>query len=153
MDTTSDIDKRTLTITRTFNAPRNLVWDAWSQPDHLGHWWGRGMPVEIEKHDFAEGGEWRYTMNMPDGNQFITHGVYSRIDSPERIESTANFIPMTEGVEYVATFHDAGDHTDFEFKVIHPTEEYCRQQEEMGFYNGWGSIFEVLDGYLAQQDS
>jgi len=142
-------EKRTVTITRTFDAPRALVWDAWTQPDHISKWWGpRGMKTNIVKHDFTEGGAWEFSMPMPDGNAFISHGIYSKIVAPELIETTANFIPMTEGVTLVAIFKDAGDKTDFEFKVIHPTEEYRKQQEDMGIYNGWGSVFDGLNSYL-----
>ena len=55
---------------------------------------------------------------------------------------------MTEGVELHATFEEQGNKTKFVFSVVHPTEEYCKQQEEMGFYNGWGSAFERLDALV-----
>ena len=149
MNETNDIEKRTLTLTRTFDAPRQLVWDAWTQPEHIAKWWGpRGMKTNIKKHDFKVGGDWEFVMPMPDGKEFISYGTYSQIDAPELLETSANFIPMTEGVTLVASFSEAGDKTDFVFKVIHPTEEYCKQQEEMGFYNGWGSVFEGLNAYL-----
>ena len=145
----SDINKRTLTLKRTFEAPRNLVWEAWTQPKHLAKWWGpNGMETKIEKHDFQTGGEWKFVMPMPNGSEFISFGTYGDIREPEFLETTANFIPMTEGVTIEAEFLEAGDQTEFIFKVIHPTEEYCKQQEEMGFYNGWGSVFEGLNGYL-----
>ncbi|MCB0490220.1 MAG: SRPBCC domain-containing protein [Cyclobacteriaceae bacterium] len=149
MKTTDDIEKRTLTITRTFDVPRALAWDAWTQPEHIAKWWGpKGMKVSIRKHDFREGGEWEYSMPMPNGQEFMSFGKYSRIVKPELIETSANFVPMTEGVTIVATFADKGDKTDFVFKVIHPTEAYCKQQEDMGFFNGWGSVFEGLSKYL-----
>jgi uncharacterized protein YndB with AHSA1/START domain len=71
--------------------------------------------------------------------------VYSVIVELERIFSSANFKPMTEGVEIQAFFEESGDKTNFTFNVIHPTEEYCKQQEKMGFYNGWGSVFDRLE--------
>jgi uncharacterized protein YndB with AHSA1/START domain len=55
---------------------------------------------------------------------------------------------MTEGVEIQALFEADGDQTNFTFKVVHATEEYCQQQEKMGFYNGWGSVFSRLAEYL-----
>lgn len=149
MNKVTEIEKRTLTLTRTFDAPRQLVWDAWTQPEHIANWWGpRGMKTEIRKHDFQEGGDWEFSMAMPDGNEFISFGTYSSIKAPELLETSANFIPMTEGVTIVAEFVAAGEQTEFIFRVIHPTEEYCKQQEEMGFYNGWGSVFEGLNSYL-----
>lgn len=108
------------------------------------------MKTNIKRHDFRVGGEWEYTMPMPDGNEFVSYGKYSRIDIPELIETSADFIPMTEGVTIIASFIDAGEQTEFVFRVIHPTEEYCKQQEKMGFYNGWGSVFEGLNAYLAK---
>lgn len=84
-------------------------------------------------------------MPMPDGNEFVSEGIYSEIIEPEKIVTSANFRPMTEGVILQALFEEAGDTTIFTFSVIHETEEYCRQQEKMGFYNGWGSAFDRLE--------
>ena len=140
---------RTLTLKRTFKAPIKLVWEAWTQPEHIALWWGpKGMDTEVIEHDFRVGGKWKYVMIMPDGNEFTSEGVYSDIVDLEKIFSSANFKPMTEGVEIQALFEEAGDETNFTFNCVHPTEEYCKQQEKMGFYNGWGSVFDGLDTYL-----
>jgi uncharacterized protein YndB with AHSA1/START domain len=140
---------RTLSIKRTFDAPLKLVWEAWTQPKHIANWWGpKGMKTKIVEHDFRVGGKWKYTMTMPDGSEFIGEGKYSLIVELEKIFSSANFIPMTEGVEIRAFFEDNGDKTNFTFNVIHPTEEYCKQQEKMGFYNGWGSTFDRLETFV-----
>ena len=55
---------------------------------------------------------------------------------------------MTEGVELHVSFEVDGDKTNFTFSVVHATEEYCKQQEKMGFYNGWGSAFKRLETVL-----
>ena len=144
-----EINNRTLTLKRTFNAPIALVWAAWTQPEHIAQWWGpKGMQTKVVDHDFRVGGQWKYAMTMPDGNEFIGDGVYSEIIELEKIVSTANFKPMTEGVEIQALFEANGDQTLFTFNVVHPTEEYCKQQEQMGFYNGWGSTFDRLEDYV-----
>jgi uncharacterized protein YndB with AHSA1/START domain len=149
MSNLTDVEKRTLTLERTFDAPRDLVWKAWTQPEHIMNWWTPpGMQTTIKKHDFVVGGEWEYSMKMPDGKDFISFGKYLRIEKPSIIEMTANFLPMTENVTILAEFIDAGEKTEFVFRVIHATEEYCKQQEDMGFYNGWGSVFEGLNKYL-----
>lgn len=143
---------RTLTIIRTFDAPLELVWEAWTQPEHIAMWWGpKGMETKVIEHDFKVGGKWHYTMTMPDGNEFGADGVYSQIVELEKIFSSANFRPMTEGVEIQAIFERSGEQTNFTFNVVHPTEEYCRQQEQMGFMNGWGSVFDRLDEHLHGQ--
>lgn len=149
MTNTNDLSKRTLTLERTFNAPIRLVWEAWTQPEHIASWWGpKGMETKIIEHNFREGGVWKFSMTMPDGKEFITEGVYSEIVEFKRIISSADFKPMTEGVEIQALFEENGDKTNFTFNVVHETEEYCKQQEEMGFYNGWASVFNNLEEFL-----
>ena len=149
MNDIAAIEKRTLTLERIFDAPLEIVWEAWTQSEHIAKWWAPpGMEMTVVKHDFREGGQWEYTMTMPNGQNFVACGTYSKIVQQSLIETSADFKPMTEGVTMVAEFKALGDQTSFVFKVIHPTEEYCKQQEEMGFYNGWGSIFKGLNEYL-----
>lgn len=146
----NDLNNRTLTIEKEFNAPLKMVWEAWSQPEHIGKWWGpKGMETKVIEHEFKVGGHWKYVMQMPNGGEFITEGIYSQIVEHEKIVSSADFKPMTEGVEIQALFEADGDKTKFTFNVVHPTEEYCKQQEQMGFYNGWGSTFERLDEFVS----
>ncbi|GGB20407.1 SRPBCC domain-containing protein [Puia dinghuensis] len=150
MENPNDISKRILTLKRTFNVPVKTVWEAWTRPEHVAQWWGpKGMEVKVIQHEFKTGGHWKYVMLMPDGNEFISEGVYSEIIEFEKVVSSANFKPMTEGVILQALFEENGDKTNFTFSVIHPTEEYCKQQEKMGFYNGWGSAFDRLENFVA----
>ena len=147
----NEILSRTLTIERTLKAPLSLVWEAWSQPEHITKWWGPpGMETKVIEHDFRPGGKWHYEMMMPDGNVFIAEGTYSEIVEHSKIISSANFRPMTEGVEIQALFEADGEQTKFTFNCVHPTAEYAKQQEEMGFYNGWGSVFTRLEEFLAK---
>lgn len=149
MSKTSDAANRTLTLKRTFKAPIKLVWEAWTQPEHIANWWGpKGMNTKVIEHNFSVGGQWKYTMEMPDGNEFISEGIYSVIEEFEKIYSSADFKPMTEGVEIQANFEEDGDQTHFSFSVVHPTEAYCKQQEKMGFMNGWGSVFDRLGMFV-----
>lgn len=144
-----DQANRTVTIKRTFNAPIELVWEAWTQPEHIVQWWSpKGMQTEIIEHDFSVGGKWKYSMPMPNGQEFIAEGQYTEIEELVKIISEANFRPMTEGVEIQSLFEKEGDKTNFIFNVVHPTEEYKIQQEKMGILNGWGSVFERLDALL-----
>ena len=149
MENLNEISKRMLTIKRTFSVPRKLVWEAWTKPEHIVQWWGpKGMLIKVIEHNFKVGGKWKYIMPMPDGNEVTSEGEYSDIVEHEKIVTSANFKPMTEGVILHVLFEENGDKTDFTFSVIHPTEEYCKQQEKMGFYNGWGSAFDRLEGLL-----
>ncbi|WP_124981308.1 SRPBCC family protein [Nonlabens xiamenensis] len=141
---------RTLTIEKIFDAPVKLVWNAWTTPEQIVKWWAPpGMEVKVLQHEFKEGGSWKYAMPMPDGSEFISAGVYQEIIEMKKIVTTADFKPMTEGVELHVLFEDLGKQTKFSFSVIHATADYCQQQKEMGFYNGWGSAFDRLEKSLS----
>lgn len=145
----SDLANRTLTIEKTFDAPVKLVWDAWTKSEHILKWWApNGMDIKVIEHDFKVDGKWKYAMPMPDGNVFISEGFYKEIVEYKKIITSADFRPMTQDVELQTYFEEDGKKTKFTFSVIHSTLEYCKQQEEMGFYNGWGSAFERLEKVL-----
>jgi uncharacterized protein YndB with AHSA1/START domain len=145
----NDASNRTLSLKKTFNAPVKLVWEVWTRPEHIVHWWApKGMKITVIEHNFKVGGKWKYVMPMPDGSEFTSDGVYTVIVKLEKIFSSANFKPMTEGVDIQALFEANGDKTNFTFNVVHPTEEYCKQQEKMGFYNGWSSAFDRLETFV-----
>ena len=150
MSNANDLKNRTLTISRLLDAPIQLVWDAWTQAEHITAWWGpKGMETKVIEHDFRVGGSWKYVMMMPNGNEFIAEGVYATIEALHKLITSANFRPMTEGVELQVLLSEEGDKTQFTFHVVHETAEYCQQQEAMGFYNGWGSTFDRLEEFLA----
>ncbi len=149
MSNSSTTDDKTLTLSRTFDAPISLVWEAWTNAKHIAQWWGpKGMETKIIRHEFKMGGSWEYAMTMPDGNAFIADGVYTLIVEMEKIFSSANFKPMTEGVEIQALFEANGEKTNFIFNVVHPSAAYCQAQEKMGFMSGWGSVFDRLEAYF-----
>lgn len=149
MPNESDYQNRVVTIERILSAPIELVWEAWTRPEHLVQWWNpKGSDTRIEKHEFQIGGEWKYTMMMPNGKPFIAEGIYTEIVLHERICSKANFKPMTEGVIIQSFFKSLGEKTAFTFNIVHPTEAYKIQQERMGIQNGWGSVFNRLEEFL-----
>ena len=149
MSNTNDKKNRTLSLTKVFDAPIKTVWEAWTNPDHVIHWWAPpGMKIEVIEHNFVVGGKWKYSMPMPDGNLFISEGTYIEIEPLKKIVTTADFKPMTEGVELHVLFEADGDKTNFTFSVVHETEEYTKQQERMGFYNGWGSAFTRMENVI-----
>lgn len=145
-----DKSKHTVTIKRKFDAPIELVWEAWTRPEHIAKWWSpKGMETKIIKHDFSVGGKWKYSMLMPNEQEFIAEGEYTEIVELEKIISLANFKPMTEGVEIQSLFKKNGNKTSFVFNIVHPTEEYKIQQVKMGILNGWGSVFDRLDALVS----
>jgi uncharacterized protein YndB with AHSA1/START domain len=81
--TTAD---REIVIAREFDAPRELVWDAMTNPQHVVNWWGpRGFTTTIETMDFRVGGDWKHVMHGPDGTEYPNHSVFKEIVKPEKI--------------------------------------------------------------------
>lgn len=75
-----------LHMERLFNAPRQLVFEAWSKPDYLARWWGpKGWTLPVCKVDFRAGGSWHYCMRGPEGEESWGKAIYHQIVVPERI--------------------------------------------------------------------
>ena len=110
--------------------------------------WPKERSLHVVEHNFYVDGTWKYTMKMPDGQEFVSDGVYTEIIPKKKIVTTCNMKPITEGVVINALFEAQGDKTSFTFSVLHPTEEYKLAQEKMGFYNGWASVFDRLNEFV-----
>lgn len=81
-----------LVITRIFDAPRELVFKAWTDPRHITNWWGpHGFTTPYCTVDLRPGGAFRYCMHAPDGTDIWVKGIYHEILAPEKIVSTLHF--------------------------------------------------------------
>jgi len=127
--TSSPIPEQALVIERIFDAPRELVWKAWTEPERAMRWWGpRGFTSPVCKIDFRVGGKYLFSMQSPefnDGKPIWSTGVYRDIVTLERIVATDSFadengnvVPATEygmGADFpremvtIVTFEDIGD--------------------------------------------
>ena len=77
---------RAFVVTRVFDAPRDLVFDAWTDPKHVGNWWGpRGFTTTTHEMDVRPGGVWRLTMHGPDGVDYQNKITYLEVVKPERL--------------------------------------------------------------------
>jgi uncharacterized protein YndB with AHSA1/START domain len=86
MDASTNISDREIVISRVFDAPRELVWEAWTNPEHVAQWWGpNGFTTTIKKMDFRVGGVWKHVMHGPDGIDYPNSSVFKEIVKPERI--------------------------------------------------------------------
>jgi uncharacterized protein YndB with AHSA1/START domain len=82
----SDTASREIATTRVFDAPRDLVFDAWTSPEHVAQWWGpNGFTTTTHSMDVRPGGEWIFVMHRPDGSDYKNHIVYREVVRPERI--------------------------------------------------------------------
>ena len=77
---------REIVITRVVSAPRELVWEAMTRPEHVTRWWGpRGFTTQTEVMDVRPGGAWKHTMIGPDGARYPNKSVFREVVAPERI--------------------------------------------------------------------
>jgi uncharacterized protein YndB with AHSA1/START domain len=80
------IADREIIATRLFDAPRELVWEVWTDPKHLAQWWGpNGFTNTIHEIDVRPGGVWRFIMHGPDGTDYKNEIVYVEVIKPERL--------------------------------------------------------------------
>ena len=85
----TDTDQRTLVLSRMINAPRELVFEAWSHPKHLVRWWGpNDFTLPYCEQDFRVGGKYRFCMRAPDGSDHWVRGEYTHINAPSRLVFT-----------------------------------------------------------------
>ena len=153
-------DSRTLTITRTLNAPRALVWKMFSDPYHLAQWWGpEGYTNRVEKLDFRTGGSWLHVMIGPDGRELPTDNIVLEVTEPERIVyRNAPADPRLFGdnpppaFTKTVTFEDlGGGRTQLTLVCIFDTEAHREAVIRRGFSIGTNQSFDKLEAYLATQ--
>lgn len=107
LDLPNDLDIR---ISREFNAPRNLIWDCWTKPEHVKNWWGlHGSELKVCEIDLAIGGRWRYVI-AGQGTEHGFNGVFTAIDKPEKLDHTQIYEPMPNFPSMVlVSFEDLGN--------------------------------------------
>ncbi len=97
-------------ITRVLDAPRSLVWKAWTEPERVARWWGpRTFTAPVCKIDLRVGGEYLYCMRSPDGQDFWSKGTYLEIVPPERIVATDSFADAQGNVVSASHYGMTGD--------------------------------------------
>ncbi len=88
-DAATESAELVLILERIFDAPRNLVFKVWSEPQHLAHWWGpKGFTLPVYSMDFRPGGAYRFCMRSPEGVDHWLRGVYREILESERLAFT-----------------------------------------------------------------
>src|SRR5262245_6357165 len=80
------IKDREISIERVFDAPRDLVFDVWTDPKHVGQWWGpKGFATTTFSMDVKPGGVWRFVMHGPDGRDYENKVTYIKVERPARL--------------------------------------------------------------------
>ncbi|OOG77650.1 SRPBCC family protein [Algoriphagus sp. A40] len=123
LQTTPDCE---IVSSRTFEASRELLFRAWSDPDHLKNWWGpAGFTNTFEEFDFRVGGRWRFVMHGPDKGHYHNECEFIKIESPSLIAWKRHSKPH---FQVLATFESVSEnHTNVVFKMLFNSAEECRK--------------------------
>lgn len=138
-----------LVIMRMFNAPRDVVWQAWTDPAHAVRWWGpKDYPATHLDMDVRPGGAWSGQLRSAEDGRILSHrGVFREVTPPERLVFTFAWDEEGErGLETVVTitFADQGDRTLMTFRQI----PFQSDAEREGHRSGWTSAFDRFDEQL-----
>ncbi len=142
---------------RTIDIKPELVWAAWTQPEHIVHWFTPAPWKTIDcEIDLRPGGKFFTVMQSPEGQEFPNTGCYLDVVENKRLIWTAELgpgfrpKPKTEemGLTAVITLEPAGDGTKYTALAMHNSVEDRKKHEDMGFEHGWGKALEQLVEYM-----
>jgi len=150
-----------LIITRVFNAPVDLVWQAWTVAENIAQWWGpKGYKTTIKKLDFRAGGIWEFVMIDENGNEYPAMGVFKEIVQHKKItssdvfhsENTASGNPDLPKVKLFTTlFEDLDEKTKVTLIYDHVSNNDKEKHIQMGVIGGWNTSLDKLEHYVKTQ--
>ncbi|HEX8343258.1 MAG TPA: SRPBCC family protein [Actinoplanes sp.] len=137
-----------IVMTRVFDAPRELVFAAHTEPEHVKHWWGRGNPLDVQM-DFRVGGSYRFVEHA-DGEEYAFRGEYREIQAPERLVQTFEFegMPGHIAVETLVLTEQEGK-TTVTSTTRFDTKEDRDGMLQSGMADGAEQSYRALEEYLA----
>lgn len=156
-----------LVVDREFDAPRELVWRAWTDPDLLGRWYGPNIETVVHSFDLKVGGVWLHEMKMGGGSNF-QKAVFKEINQPEKlvwhhyssVDSEGNDLDSTMMKDWpkvlltTVTFEDMGEKTNVRLSQIpfEATDNEIAGFAKMkdGMSGGWGKGYAIIDEILAE---
>ena len=144
---------REMVLTRLFDAPRRLVFEAMSKPEHVKRWWGildDRYSVTTCEIDLRVGGRWRFVGRGPQG-EFAFHGVYREIAAPERVVFTEIFEPFPD-VESIVTsvLTEEGDKTRLTVTALYPSLEVRDSVVKSGMARGASISYDRLEDLVKE---
>ena len=139
---------RKLVIKRVYDAPIDLVWSAWADPDQAKQWWGpRGFSAPVVELDERPGGKWRALMIAPDGTELWQHGIYRELVPKKKIVYTFVWDREPDHEMLVSIdFAAKGKKTEITFQQT----GFKSDGEREGHKGGWGESFDRLAEHLLE---
>lgn len=147
--------QRDLVLERVVDVPPELVWQAWTRPEHLQEWFvPRPWSIAECEIDLRPGGTFRVVMRNPEGEiQPSTPGCYLEVVENRRLVWTdalgPGYRPSAEPFfTAIVTMEPEGSGTRYVARAIHGNPDNRKKHEEMGFYEGWGTVLDQLVEYV-----
>jgi uncharacterized protein YndB with AHSA1/START domain len=145
---------REIRLTRLFDAPRVLVWEAMSKPEHIRRWWGclgEGYSVPVCEVDLRPGGKWRFVNRTPTGDMAAFYGVYREIAPPERVVFTEIFEPFPDSGSLVTSvLTEENGKTRLTVTCLYPSVEVRDMVLGSGMERGAGLSYDRLEEIAAE---
>jgi uncharacterized protein YndB with AHSA1/START domain len=145
--------KLDLVVERVVDVPRELVWEAWTKPEHIIHWFAPKPWTTTDcEIDLRPGGILRFTMRSPEGKDFPNVGCILEVVPQERLVWTDALLPGFRPSEKpfftaVISLEKVGKGTRYTATAIHRDPAGRKQHEDMGFHQGWGQCLDQLVAY------
>src|SRR5258706_3870326 len=140
---------REIVMTRAFNAPRRLVFEAWTKPEHLARWFGpQGWTLAVCEIDLRPGGAWRFVPRGPDGTEMGMRGVYREVVAPERLVYTESFDDYPGETLNTITFSEENGRTTTTTSVLYASTSTRDAMLKTRMKEGVSSSFDRLADYL-----
>lgn len=150
MELNDSAKNRRLSISRLIKAPRHLVWEVWTNPEHIKHWWGpNGFTNTIHKMEVKPGGVWEFIMHGPDGTDYKNKNVFSEVVEGEKLVYNHVTGPLFEAT---ITLVSQGDDTLVTMSSVFESEEQLKKVIEVFKADeGMKQNIDRLESYLAKQ--
>jgi uncharacterized protein YndB with AHSA1/START domain len=151
--TVTTLSDQEIRMTRLFDAPRHLVFEAMTKPQHVKRWWGclgKGYSVPVCEIDLRPGGAWRFVSRHPNGEAAF-HGEYQEITPPSRLVFTEIFEDFPDAVSVVTTeLADEGGKTRMTATVRYPSKDVLDMVIASGMSTGAGISYDRLEDLVAE---
>jgi uncharacterized protein YndB with AHSA1/START domain len=144
---------REIVMTRVFDAPRHLVFDAFTKPELLKRWFGpRGWSLVVCEVDLKVGGAFRFVLRSPDGKDMGMRGVYSEIVPPERSVHMESFDDYPGESQVTGVYVEQGGKTTLTATVLYPSQEVRDAVIKSGMEHGAAESYDKLAELLASPE-
>ena len=143
-----------LVLEREIDVPVELVWKAWTTPDHLRHWFApKPWSIVSCEIDLRPGGALNFVMRSPDGQEFPNTHCYLDVSPLERLITTdtlqAGYRPSAKPFfTAVLELGRSGSGTRYKATALHGNGEARKTHEQMGFHDGWGTVLTQMVDYI-----